>query len=311
MLATQWPRIFAQPDWVYELKWDGVRVIHTWDGSTVRLRSRRGNDATSRYPEVAVPAADRPLVLDGEVVSLDPSGRPSFQQLQQRMNLAGGARIAAAQTAVPVVYVVFDVLYDGEEVIAEPWERRRRRLDSLDLQFPLQPSTVVDGDPTGLWDLVKQRGLEGIVAKQRSSVYRPGIRSTEWRKITRFQTARAVVGGWLPGERARAGTFGSLLIGLWNDDGLQWVGAVGSGFSDASLAAIRAALDEMRVERSPFLPDPGMPRNAVWVEPVLVAMVQYKDFTDVGRLRGPSFKGFTDDPPESVTWAVEGPSPLR
>ena len=84
-----------------------------------------------------MPAADRPLVLDGEVVSLDPSGRPSFQQLQQRMNLAGGARIAAARTAVPVVYVVFDVLYDGEEVIAEPWERRRRRLESLDLQFPL------------------------------------------------------------------------------------------------------------------------------------------------------------------------------
>ncbi len=166
MLATQWPRIFAQPDWVYELKWDGVRVIYTWDGSTVRLRSRRGNDATSRYPEVAVPAADRPLVLDGEVVSLDPSGRPSFQQLQQRMNLAGGARIAAARTAVPVVYVVFDVLYDGEEVIAEPWERRRRRLESLDLQFPLEPSTVVDGDPTALWELVKERGLEGIVAKQ-------------------------------------------------------------------------------------------------------------------------------------------------
>ncbi|MET0831562.1 MAG: non-homologous end-joining DNA ligase, partial [Acidimicrobiia bacterium] len=284
MLATQWPRIFAQPDWVYELKWDGVRVIHTWDGSTVRLRSRRGNDATSRYPEVAVPAADRPLVLDGEVVSLDPSGRPSFQQLQQRMNLAGGARIAAAQTAVPVVYVVFDVLYDGEEVIAEPWERRRRRLEALDLQFPLQPSTVVDGDPTALWELVKERGLEGIVAKHRTSVYRPGIRSTEWRKITRFRTARAVVGGWLPGERARAGTFGSLLLGLWTDDGLQWVGAVGSGFSDASLAAIRAALDQMRVERSPFLPDPAMPRNAVWVEPALVAMVQYKDFTDVGRL---------------------------
>jgi bifunctional non-homologous end joining protein LigD len=293
---------------VYELKWDGVRVIHTWNGSAVRLRSRRGNDATSRYPEVAMPVSDRPLVLDGEIVSLDPSGRPSFQQLQARMNLAGDARIAAARTAVPVVYVVFDVLYDGEEVIAEPWERRRRRLESLDLTFPFQASTVVDGDPTSLWALVEERRLEGIVAKLRTSVYRPGVRSAEWRKITRFRTARAVVGGWLPGEGARAGTFGSLLLGVRTGNGLRWVGAVGSGFSDASLVAIRAALDEMRVERSPFLRDPAMPRNAVWVEPVLVAMVQYKDHTDVGRLRGPSFKGFTDDPPEAVTWEAEGPA---
>ncbi len=308
MLASPWPRVFAHADWVFELKWDGVRAILSWDGRHVSLRSRRGNDATARYPELGVPVADHPVVLDGEIVSLDDLGRPSFERLQQRMNLAGGHLIARAVTAVPISFVVFDVLYDGTEVLTEPWERRRQRLEALALPPPLVPSTIVEEDPTLLWDLVDQRRLEGIVAKQKGSPYRPGVRSTEWRKITRFRSARAVVGGFLPGEGNRTGSFGSLLVGMWTEAGLRWVGAVGSGFSYASLGAVRDALDQMRRPDSPFISDPAMPKQAVWVEPVLVAVVQYKDFTASGRLRGPSFKGFTDDPPESVTWDSEGPA---
>ena len=120
MLASPWPRVFAHPDWVFELKWDGVRTILSWDGGAVSLRSRLGNDATARYPELGVPVADRPVVLDGEIVSLDDTGRPSFELLQQRMNLSGADRISRAVTAVPVSYVVFDILYDGSEVIDEP-----------------------------------------------------------------------------------------------------------------------------------------------------------------------------------------------
>jgi len=307
MLASPWPRVFAHPDWVFELKWDGVRTILSWDGGAVSLRSRLGNDATARYPELGVPVADRPVVLDGEIVSLDDTGRPSFELLQQRMNLSGADRISRAVTAVPVSYVVFDILYDGSEVIDEPWERRRLRLEALELPAPLVASTVIEEDPTALWELVDRRRLEGTVAKQRRSPYRPGVRSPDWRKITRFRSVRTVVGGFLPGGGGRSGTFGSLLVGLWTEAGLRWVGAVGSGFGDATLGAVRSALDEMRRPDSPFLPDPAMPRQAVWVEPVLVAMVQYKDFTGAGRLRGPSFKGFTDDPPSSITWDAEGP----
>ena len=163
------------------------------------------------------------------------------------------------------------------------------------------------GDPESLWGFISERDIEGIVAKRTASVYRPGTRSPDWRKISRFLQARAVVGGFLPGEGGRASTFGSLLLGMWAGDGLRWVGAVGSGFDDAALEAIRHALNQMTMERSPFVPNADLPKNAVFVHPALVASVQYKEFTSVGRLRAPSFKGFTDDDPGSVTWEEEGP----
>jgi bifunctional non-homologous end joining protein LigD len=118
---------------------------------------------------------------------------------------------------------------------------------------------------------------------------------------------RAVVGGYLPGEGGRAGTFGSLLLGLWEAGALRWVGSVGSGFGDAALAAIRETLDVLTIEESPFWSSADLPGNAVWVEPRLVALVQYKEFTGAGRLRAPSFKGFTDDDLATVTWENEGP----
>jgi bifunctional non-homologous end joining protein LigD len=304
MLASPWPAPFVDPDWTFELKWDGIRgVLTAGPGRSVDVRSRAGNDLTPRYPELAGFEPERDLVLDGEIVALDPEGRPSFEVLQQRMGRVG----RDAPRVVPVSFVVFDVLYDTEEVIREPWHERRARLESLELPKPFQVSSAVPEDPTGLWDLVRRRGIEGIVAKRTTSPYRPGVRSPHWRKITRFRQVRAVVGGYLPGEGGRAGTFGSLLLGLWKGDGLRWIGAVGSGFAFSELAAIQSALDEMRTEHSPFADTTGMPRNAVWVEPRLVALVQHKEFTTAGRLRGPSFKGFTDDEVRSVTWDREGP----
>ncbi len=308
MLATPWPEPFVDRDWVFEVKWDGVRTIVTWDGRAVSLRSRAGNDATARYPELGGLRAAHPLVLDGEIVALDSSGRPSFERLQQRMNLSGIQRIGEAVEGVPVSCIVFDVLFDGAEIIAKPWEERRERLERLILPAPFVLSATAREDPEGMWSLVVDRGLEGIVGKHRASSYRPGARSTEWRKISRFRQLRAVVGGYLPGDGGRAGTFGSLLLGLWVPEGLRWVGAVGSGFDDVSLRAIREALDQMTIDRSPFIPDAAMPRGAIWVAPFLVAVVQYKEFTSVGRLRAPSFKGFSDDDPAGITWSIEGPT---
>ncbi len=305
MLATRWERLFTDPGWVYELKWDGVRTIATFDGTSTRLRSRAGNDSTSRYPEVARFGADRPLVLDGEIVAFDTRGRPSFEAIQQRMNLGSPAAVATAMVDVPVAYVVFDVLYDGGDITAQPWERRRRRLEGLALTESLIPASYVDGDPGPLWKLVEQRDLEGVVAKRRDSPYRPGLRSADWRKISRFLQVRGVVGGWLPGEGGRSDSFGSLLVGMWTEEGLRWAGAVGTGFDHVALAAIRGALDEMAVPASPFLADAQMPRNARFVEPRLVAMIRYKELTAAGKLRAPSFLGFTDDPPESVMWQAE------
>jgi bifunctional non-homologous end joining protein LigD len=307
MLAVPWPRPFSDDAWSFELKWDGVRALLGWDGRRTRLESRRGTDVTDRYPELAGFAADRPLVLDGEVVALDERNRPSFELLQSRINLAAPSRIADAAARAPISYIVFDALYDGEDVTAAPIEERRSRLGSVALPEPIVAGVVVPGDSAALWQFVVDRDLEGIVAKRVGSPYRPGARSPDWRKIAHYRRVRAVVGGFTPGQGGRQGTFGALQLGLWDGPLLRWIGGVGSGFDERSLAAIRAALDEMRVERCPFARHPELPKDTVWVQPRLIALVQFKEWTAGGRLRGPSFKGFTADPPEVADWTVEGP----
>jgi bifunctional non-homologous end joining protein LigD len=304
MLATAHPRPFIDAAWVFELKWDGIRgIVTVGPDSPVTITSRAGNSLTARYPDLHHLALPRPTVLDGEIVAFDDDGRPSFEVLQQRMGRAG----VDAVGVVGVSFVAFDVLFDGEQVIGESWIARRERLESMRLPDPYVVSSVVPEDPSDLWALVEERGIEGIMAKRRSSIYRPGARSPDWRKITRFRQVRAVVGGFLPGARGRADSFGSLLLGLWSDGGLRWIGAVGTGFDQQQLAAIRGALDEMTIDESPFIDPVAIPSGAVWVVPQLVALVQYKEYTTAGRLRGPSFKGFTDDDAGSITWDREGP----
>jgi len=307
MQATRWPEPFVDDEWAFEMKWDGVRILLSWDGTVATLRSRNGNDVTATYPELGSVTTNQPVILDGEVVAFDEAGLPSFGRLQHRMNATGESRIRDLMAATPVAFVAFDILLSGAPVIDEPWHVRRAILEDVNIESPGIVSEVVLGDPSSLWSFVQEHDIEGIVAKRTSSGYRPGIRSADWRKITRFNQARTVVGGYLPGEGGRAKTFGSLLLGLWSDAGLRWIGAVGSGFDDPALEAIREALDQMTMERSPFVPNPDLPKNAVFVHPALVALVQYKEFTSVGRLRAPSFKGFTDDDPGSVTWDEEGP----
>lgn len=159
-----------------------------------------------------------------------------------------------------------------------------------------------------MWDFIQGRGLEGMVAKKHGSVYRPGQRTDDWRKIGLVDSVRAVVAGYLPGGGGRSDSFGSLLLGLWTREGLRWIGSVGTGFNDGSLRAIREALDEMTIDRSTFIPEPDLPRQAVFVDPVLVAAVEYKEWTSVGRLRAPVFKGFTGDDLGDITWELEGPA---
>ncbi len=307
MLATRWPAAFSDPRWSFEVKWDGVRVLAFWDGNDLRLRSRRGRDVTASYPEIATMSFPRPAVLDGEVIAFDEGGRPSFERLQSRINLTGRRRVTDAARAAPVTVVLFDVLFEGEEMVGEPFEARVARLDALSLPEGILRSDRVEGEGEALFEAAREKGLEGIVAKRLGSPYRPGVRSGDWRKVAALQRARAVVGGFLPGEGGRARTLGSLLLGLFRDGELVWIGSVGTGFDDESLAHIRAALDQLRTQICPFVPDPDLPSAAVWVLPSLVAHVEFKQWTRAGRLRAPSFKGFAAEPPEEVTWESEGP----
>ena len=306
MLATPWRNPFTDHEWLFEVKWDGVRALLSVDDGSVTVRSRRGNDITGVYPELLVAAPFGPRVLDGEIVAFDEAGRPSFEALQQRMNLSGGARAIEAARIVPVTYVVFDMLFDDGDITGQPIETRRERLATIELPPPLIRPEVTEADGKALFAAVAERGLEGIVAKRRGSLYRPGTRSADWRKIPNVKTVRAVVGGFTAGERGRSDTFGSLLLGLREGRGMRWIGSVGTGFDDTALRAIRAALDEMVVRQSPFHDDPGMV-PATWVAPQLVARIEFKEWTKAGRLRAPAFKGFLSDPPEEITWEAEGP----
>jgi bifunctional non-homologous end joining protein LigD len=294
MLATSWPRAFDDPGWWFEPKWDGIRGIVSWDGVSLSIRTRRGNEVAVRYPELTVPLG-RPCVLDGEIVSLDETGRPSFQLLQNRMS--------AAPPAAGVSFV-------GSVLVGFGFEERVQRLSSLELPEAYRASEPVRGDGLALWHAVVERDLEGIVAKRSGSPYRSGTRSADWRKVHHTHTAKAVVGGFTPGEGGRSGGFGALVLGQWDGPRLRWVGNVGTGFDHEAVAAIRRALDAMVRDTSPFRRDGEMP-PARWVEPSLVAAVGYRNWTEAGRLRFPVFKGFADDDPAAVTWARSRRLPTR
>ncbi len=308
MAATRWPRAFSAPGWAFEVKWDGVRAIASWDGDKLVIRSRRGRDITPTYPDLRWSGSGPPAILDGEIVALDAAGRPSFGQLQQRMNLRRGAPAAAD---IPVSFMVFDLLYLESPLIGEPWKERRRQLETLALPPPYVVPDLVMEDGETLWEAIRQQELEGMVAKRVESPYLPGARSRDWRKVSRVEQVRAVVGGFTAGEGSRTDTFGSMLLGLTDGDRLRHIGSVGTGFDHSTLHAIRQALDQMVIARSPFHDDSEIPVDATFVDPQLVAMVEFKEWTRAGKLRAPSFKGFADDPPEAATWQEEGPPTPR
>lgn len=301
MLAVTWPRPFSGEGWWFEPKWDGYRCLAHWDGQRLAVRSRTGKDLTHWFGTLP-PPGERPVVLDGEIVALGPDGQPSFQALQRRTGMApgdgGGGELAV---------FVFDVLgIDDRDLRGSPLSARLEALGQLDLRPPWHRSVGLEADGDAMWDVVVERGIEGMVAKRLDSSYHAGSRSPQWRKIVNRRSARTIVVGFTPGEGGRSSTFGSLVLAVHDDGGLRWVGQVGTGFDDTALRAIREALDEMVVDDPPF----EVPREVMgstWVEPRLVAHVEFREWTDEGRLRQPSFKGFGADDPDDVTWAAEGP----
>jgi len=188
-----------------------------------------------------------------------------------------------------------------------PYEERRRLLSELELPSPMVVPEPTPQNGTVLFEVVQAQRLEGIVAKRLGSVYAPGRRSPDWRKISVRRSLRAVVGGYLPGEGGRSSTFGSILVGLRDGPDLRWVAAVGSGFDEASLTAFKSALKDLERPTSPFVNDVIVPQAPVWVEPGIVVSVEYKEWTHDLHLRAPVYKGVELADPETVTWQEEGP----
>jgi bifunctional non-homologous end joining protein LigD len=317
VLATDLPRDDA--NWAYELKWDGIRAIAYCEAGSLRLESRTLRDITSTYPELRALAAElgsTDAVLDGEIVAFDDAGRPSFELLQSRMNLASESAIRRRMDDCPVTYLAFDLLYlDGRALMDLPYAERRERLEALGIDGPnWQTPSYHRGDGRGLLELTRQRGLEGLVAKRLDSRYLPGRRARAWLKVKNLMGQELVVGGWLPGQGHREGTLGALLVGYYEDEDdtgphLKYAGRVGTGFSDAELDRLAGLLEPLRTKRSPFT-GRQPPREAVYVEPKLVAQVAFREWTAARTLRAPVYKGLRPDKrPGEVVFERPQPPP--
>ena len=308
MLATPSPGGLpagAEGEWAHELKWDGVRAIAYLRDGGLRLESRNLNDITPRYPELhglasALPGHD--VVLDGEVVAFDEAGRPSFSLLQTRMHVVGERKVAALVGSAPLAYLVFDVLHlDGVSTRDLAWTDRRRVLEGLEVQGPAwqTPKAHVENGPAVL-EASKAGGLEGVVAKRVTSTYTPGKRSKDWLKIKNTCRQEVVVGGWLPGAGNRTGRIGALLAGYHDDEGrLRFAGKVGTGFSDAELVRLGGLFAGLERPTSPFA-DKVPYKLARYLEPTLVAEIEFTEWTHNGTLRHPSYKGLRDDKPAAA-----------
>jgi bifunctional non-homologous end joining protein LigD len=300
-------------EWAYEIKWDGVRVLGYADHGKWSMLSRRLEDVSARYPELAAigeALGDHSAILDGEVVALDDQGRPRFQLIQSRMGLTSAAAVEARAKQQPVDYVIFDLLHlDGRCVRDLPYTRRRELLEGLNLDGPRwrTPRYRHDGG-ADLLEAARRQGLEGIVAKRCDSPYRPGKRTGEWIKTRVWRRQEFVIGGYIPGEGRRSKRVGSLLVGYYDKrrselgkgerQQLRFAGGVGSGLKEDDLDFLTRELHKRERADSPF--DVGKPtgpkaRFAVWCEPELVCEVSWTEWTNEGTLRQPAFKGMRDD----------------
>ncbi|GAB3438635.1 DNA ligase D [Actinophytocola sediminis] len=306
-------------EWAYEFKWDGVRALARVEGGRLELYSRKGNDITVTYPELRLLGEElgaTQVWLDGEIVALV-DGRPSFAALQQRMHVHNDRQARTLAASVPVTYLVFDVLHlDGRSCLDLPHARRRALLEALELRGPAwntSPSFV--GDGPAVVATAREQELEGVIAKRRSSRYYPGRRSADWVKITEVLTLEVLIGGWRPGEGRRTGMIGSLMVGVPTDDGVRYVGQVGTGFTDEALSLLHERLTPLVRRTSPFVDEVPRERakGATWVSPEVVGEVVFRNWTPDGRLRAPSWRGLRSDkdPADLEPEAVPGAEPTE
>ena len=316
MQATLTDAPFSGEQWLFEPKLDGIRAIATVRDGEVELHSRRGNAISHQYPALAAALSRQPVhsaALDGEIVALDADLRPSFELLQQRMNLTDEGEIARADAEAPVVFFAFDLLeLDGYDLRGVPLWLRRETLERVVL-----PSAVVrciehfDRDGEAAYDAAVRLGFEGVVAKRRDSVYEDGKRSRRWLKVKARTTDEFVVGGYTAGNGGRAATFGALVVGQYDGEGrLIPAGRVGSGFDERTLGELRARLDRLRRKRRPFAVEPEDAGEITWVKPELVVEVEFANWTSDGNLRAPVFKRGRDDKSPAEVQRAEVVAPL-
>lgn len=296
------------PEWLHEVKWDGMRILADIHDGRVRLSARSESDVTVTFPELAGLAELLPdALLDGEVVAMS-DGRPSFQALAERMHVQDRRRAQRLTATRPVVLMVFDVLrLYGVDLLDRPLEDRRATLERLPLDGPHWQVPPAYDDGSALLAATREQGLEGVVSKRRTSTYQPGERSKDWVKVANRRVQSCLVGGWRP-EVGSDQRLGALLVGVPRGDEdrtLDYVGRVGSGISGKSAATLTELLRPLARPTAPFAGElPRLDaRGSYWTEPHVVVEVEYLGRTEANRLRAPTYRGLRRDlAPADVRW---------
>jgi bifunctional non-homologous end joining protein LigD len=303
MLATLVGAPFDRPGWIWEEKYDGIRLIAVKDGRRVELVTRNDKDRTADFAEVAAAIAALPapgLVLDGEVVVFDADGISRFQLLQRR-----------AAGASPPIYVAFDCLYArGRDLRHQPLSARRAVLEAEVREGPrLRIARRLADDGFQAFDVARRRRLEGVIGKDATSRYAPGVRSPAWCKVKVRAEEEFVVGGFTAPRGSRT-HLGALLVGAWDDGRLRYAGKVGTGFTEETLGVLHRRLTPLARPTSPFADAPRR-RDVTWIEPRVVAQLAFTEMTGDGKLRHPVFLGLREDKParDVTRRSADGPAP--
>ena len=319
MLAHPFEKGFDSKEWVFEVKWDGVRAITYKNNNHIRIQSRNGNDITRLYPEIVNALkmslrGHKSTVLDGEIVVLNEKGIPDFHTHQHRMHIQNHHEIMSLSVKNPSTYYVFDILYDeGKNLESLGYLERRQILNSvLKTNDTIRISEYIEEKGTEILASSKKLNLEGIVAKHKRSVYREGIRSRDWLKIKNTKTQDCVIIGYTRGLGSRVSHFGSLVLAVYSakERKLKFAGHAGTGFNDQTLSEIYSKLKPLETNSRPVDKIPYLNRETKWLKAVLVAEVKFDEWTSDGILRAPVFLRLRDDkkPEECI---VEADKPIK
>jgi bifunctional non-homologous end joining protein LigD len=307
MLATLVDDPFTNPEWVFETKWDGFRSVCFLKGGKPRIVSRNQLDMTPQFPELSKMATcfdAKEVIVDGEIVALDPSGMPRFQLLQPRVGRKTG--IEALLGKAKIVYFVFDLIYsDGYDLTSCSLVERKAELERI-----LRPTDFVKfsehivGDGERFFEQIEKFRLEGMMAKRVASLYVPR-RSADWLKIKTVQRSEVVIAGYTQPRGSRS-HFGALVVGLYRDGKLHYVAHVGGGFNERKLAQLYELMQPFKTKTCPFVAQPKTNEPVQWLKPKLVAEVKFSEWTAEERMRQPIFLGLREDErPEQTTFEIK------